>query len=139
MKKATLLSSALFSLIVLSGCLSTPAYDQNEYEKVIRLKVDSLELLSHANDDFEKHAIDVGQVRKDMLILYEYAKNLPNNAEAIEQILIMNDENGALLGKGLKDWEERRVLSLAYISGLSKNVSDGFDQISGLVSKRIKK
>jgi hypothetical protein len=74
-----------------------------------------------------------------MAIMYEYAKNLPNNDEVIEQIKIMNDLEGSLLERALKDWETNGTLNGIYLSGLLKNISDGFDQISGLISHRIKK
>lgn len=139
MKKVSFAFSLLLPLVLLFGCVSTPAYDQTEYDRVIRLKVDSLELLSHATNDFSMYANDVKAIKREMAILYEYAKNLPNNEESIQQIEIMNDENGALLGKALKDWEDKGKLGDVYLNGLKVNISDGFNQISGLISKRIKK
>lgn len=129
----------LLSVVFLWACISTPPYDQTEYDRVIRLKVKALNVLQNATQNSEDYITDINELENEMAIIYEYAKNLPNNDEVIEQIKIMNDFEGSLLGKALKDWETNGILNDIYLSGLLKNISDGFDQISGLISHRIKK
>jgi hypothetical protein len=121
------------------ACISTPPYDQTEYDQVIRLKVKALNLLQNAKQNSKDYITDINELRNDMAIMYEYAKNLPNNDEVIEQIEIMNNPAGSLLGRALTDWEINDILNDIYLSGLLKNISDGFDQITGLISHRIKK
>lgn len=125
--------------LALYGCVSTPAYNQTEYDRVITLKVDAVNLLQKASEDFQTHKTDVDNIKHEMSVLYEYAKNLPNNEEEIKMIQIMNNSDGTLLGKALADWEKKGTLSQSYSEGLISNISDGFDQISGLISHRIKK
>ena len=129
----------LLSVIFLWACISTPPYDQTEYDRVIRLKVKTLNVLQNATQNSKDYITDINDLRNEMAIMYEYAKNLPNNDEVIEQIRIMNNLEGSLLGRALKDWETNGTLNDIYLSGLLKNISDGFDQISGLISHRIKK
>jgi hypothetical protein len=128
------------SVIFLWVCTSTPPYDQTEYDRVIRLKVKALSVLQNAaTRNSNDYITEINELKNDMAIMYEYAKNLPNNDEVIEQIEIINNSDGTLLGKALKDWETNGILNDIYLSGLLKNISDGFDQISGLISHRIKK
>jgi hypothetical protein len=127
------------SAIFLWACISTPPYDQTEYDRVIRLKVKALNVLQNATQNSRDYIADINELKNEMAIMYEYAKNLPNNDEVIEQIEIMNNPDGSLLGKALRDWEINSTLNDIYLSGLLKNISDGFDQISGLISHRIKK
>jgi hypothetical protein len=129
----------LLPIIFLWACISTPPYDQTEYDRVIRLKVKALNVLQNATQNSKDYITDINDLKNEMTIMYEYAKNLPNNDEVIEQIKIMNNLEGSLLGKALRDWETSGVLNDIYLSGLLRNISDGFDQISGLISHRIKK
>jgi hypothetical protein len=138
--KTRIAIALLFALtFVVSGCVSTPAYDQTEYDRVITLKVDAVNLLQKASEDFQTHKTEVNNIKHEMSVLYEYAKNLPNNEEEIKMIQIMNNSDGTLLGKALADWEKKGTFSQSYSEGLISNISDGFDQISGLISHRIKK
>ncbi|MDR0749790.1 MAG: hypothetical protein LBF62_09500 [Tannerellaceae bacterium] len=127
------------SIIFLWACISTPPYDQTEYDRVIRLKVKALNVLQNATQNSRDYITDINELKNEMAIMYEYAKNLLGNDEVIEQIEIMNNPDGSLLGKALKDWEINSTLNDIYLAGLLKNISNGFDQISGLISHRIKK
>jgi hypothetical protein len=138
-KKRAMIALLVALTFTLSGCVSTPAYDQTEYNRVITLKVDAMNLLQKSSDNFQTHKTEVDNIKHEMSILYEYAKNLPNNEEEIEMIKIMNNSDGTLLAKALADWEKKGTLSQSYSEGLISNISDGFDQISGLISHRIKR
>ena len=74
----------------------------------------------------------------DLKKAYEYAKGRPHNEESTQQWLIMGDPARNLLGGFFKRWEEKSMLSTSFIDGAKKNVADGFDQIIGLESGKIK-
>jgi len=139
MKKQIIIWLFLFVSLFVFGCVSTPPFDQAEYERAITLKIDALSLLGNANKNFHLYQSDVSKVKKDMLFMLEYAKNKPNNEECITLWEKMIDPDGLLLGNILKEWELRGVLDDTYAQGLSKIISDRFDDIIELLRKRVKK
>ena len=130
---------SLFITLFILGCVSTPPFDQTEYDRAITLKIDALSLLENASKDFQLYQDEVSKIRKDMAFLLEYAKRKPNNERYIALIKDMYDPEGVLLGKILSDWELRGTLGKAYAEGFSSNISDAFDEMIDLLGKRIKK
>jgi hypothetical protein len=139
MNKRISIWSFLFIPLFVLGCVSTPSFDQVEYERAIILKIDALSLLDYATKDFRLYQAEIAKVRKDMRFMLEYAKHKPNNGECIALWEKMNDPEGSFLGNALKEWESRGSLSAAYTEGLLTNISDRFDDIIELLGKRIKK
>jgi hypothetical protein len=137
-KQITILTLLFISLFLL-GCVSTPPFDQAEYEKAINLKIDALSILENASRDFQLYQNEVSVIRKNMQFMFEYAKNKPNNEECITLWEKMNDPEGLFLGNILYEWKRRGKLNEAYAAGLSKIISDRFDDIIELLGKRIKK
>jgi hypothetical protein len=130
-------SLLLISLFVL-GCVSTPSFDQVEYDRAIILKIDALSLLGNASKNFQLYQNDVLKIQKDMQFMLEYAKNKPNNEECITLWERMIDPDGSFLGNILKEWELRGALDDTYARGLSTIISDRFDDIIELLGKRVK-
>jgi hypothetical protein len=122
----------------LSSCAITSPFNQVAYEQATSLKVDVLSTMDNAAEPFAAHKTEVQQVTSDLKKAFEYAKGRPNNEESTRQWAIMQDPNRNLLGGFLKRWEEKSTLSPAFIEGAKTNVADGFDQIIGLESGKIK-
>ncbi|MGD8379466.1 MAG: hypothetical protein PVI37_00415 [Gammaproteobacteria bacterium] len=135
------LRNALFAAIcfgLLAGCASIAPYDQQAYNYAVQLKVDSLNLLAEANDPYSKHADEIQQLDRRLEIAYQYAKGRPNNSLSTRQWAMMNDPAGHLLGGTLQRWKKDGRLNPAFIKNESALVSDGFDQIIGLESGKLK-
>jgi hypothetical protein len=139
MNKKTINWTLLFILLFIFSCVSTPPFDQVEYERAIMLKIDALSLLDNASKDFRLYQAEAAKIRRDMRFMLEYAKHKPNNEECIALWERMNDPEGSFLGNVLKEWESRGSMGSAYTAGLSKIISERFDDIIELLGKRIKK
>lgn len=139
MNKRTITWVLFFIPLFILGCVSTPPFDQVEYDRTITLKIDALSLLENASKDFHLYQDEVSKIRKDMAFIFEYAKNKPNNEGYITCVVEMKDPEGNLLGKVLKDWELRGTLSIAYVSATSSNISSAFDEMIAMLGNRIKK
>ncbi|MDR0444122.1 MAG: hypothetical protein LBH44_12030 [Treponema sp.] len=72
----TLLILPAFLFVI--SCVSTPLFDQAEYDRAIILKVEVLLIFENMTKDFHLYQGDVLKIRKDLLIMMEYAKRKPN-------------------------------------------------------------
>lgn len=139
MYKWTITWTSFFITLFILGCVSTPPFDQTEYDRAITLKIDALSLLEKASRDYQLYQDEVSKIRKDMAFLLEYAKRKPNNEGYIALMNDMYNPEGSLLGKILKEWELQGTLGKAYAEGFSSIISDSFDEIIDLLGNRIKK
>ena len=133
-------SLLIVSIIItfLSACSSISEFSQYAYQQAVDLKVESLDLISNADQLFEDFAGDVYSLKIELSKAVEFAKGRPNNEISTKQWEILTDENRNLLGGFLKRWEEEDTLSPMFVDEAKKIISDAFDTIIGLESGKIK-
>jgi hypothetical protein len=141
MVKKHLIIVLLFTLsIFMIGCETTSIarYDETAYSQIVSLKVDSLSLIEKGTEAYSLHEAEVVQLQKELQFAYEYAHGRPKNAITAEQIHLLMDPEGYLLGGFLKRWENEGSLRKAFVDNAKGLISDAFDQIIGLESGKIR-
>jgi hypothetical protein len=132
--------NAVMVVFILSyfSCVSISSFDQFAYAQTTSVKVDGLNLMDKATEDFSSHQESVSQYKTQLQKVYEYEKNRPKNEITIKLWDKLLDPNGHLLGGFLNRWEKEKKLSATFITEEKKLVDQAFDQIAGLESKKIK-
>ena len=128
----------LLAFAVASGCSPLISkYDQYSYTQTTSLKIDALNLMSEASEDYKKHEAEAKALTSNIQKLIEYEKHLPKNMITINQWMLLTDSTGNLLGGFLKEWKTKRVLKPGYIPLKQDQVSRGFDEIIKLETSKI--
>ena len=125
-------------ILSFTSCVSISSFDQYAYAQTISVKVDGLNIMDLANEDFSIHQASVNDYRTQLRKVYEYEKNRPKNEITIQLWNKLLDPDGHLLGGFLVRWEKESKLSETFITEEKKLVDNAFDQIAGLESKKIK-
>lgn len=122
----------------IGACSSISTFSQYAYEQAVSLKVESLNLMDKATEEYSANKDIVEDLKTKLQKSYEYSKGRPKNDISTKQweILISPDRN--LLGGFLKRWESKNTLSRAFIDDAKGLVGDAFDTIIGLESGKIK-
>ncbi|WP_340113169.1 hypothetical protein [Maribellus mangrovi] len=128
----------IISVIIVIGCASISQFDQYAYVQTTSLKVDALQVMDLAVDEFNDHADEVKTLKANLQKIYEYEKNRPKNEITIKMWDKLLDEDGHLIGGFLEKWEEDSSLSEFFINEAKKTIGPAFDQIAQLESKKIK-
>ncbi len=130
---------ALFSVMVLiTSCATISEFDQYSYTQATSLKVDALNVMSNATDNFYLHQADVAQIRTELSKIYEYEKNKPKNEVTTKMWNILIDSTGSSFGGFLTRWQKETKLDTAFINESKILVGASFDQVSELESGKIK-
>ncbi len=132
---------SLVTLVIMlncTNCVSISSFDQYAYAQTTSVKVDGLNIMDLAKDDFSIHQAEVNEYRTKLRKVYEYEKNRPKNEITIKLWDKLLDPNGHLLGGFLDRWEKETKLGETFITEEKKVVDKAFDQIAGLESKKIK-
>jgi hypothetical protein len=127
-----------FLCLFLFSCASIAPYSTTAYRQAVELKVDALELMSHATSQYVISIPKIYEVTRRVEIAHEFAKGRRKNEISTKQWAIMRDPDRHLLGGFLKRWEEKKVLSRVFVLESMRVVSDAFDTIIGLESRKIK-
>lgn len=132
--------SGVIMAFLLAGCATISVYDPTSYKNATDLKAESLLLIQKATDTADKHAAEINQVRSELQKNYEYEKGKGNlNSLTVRQWQLLADPNGNLLAGLLKKWEvQNKGFSQAFIDGVTKNISDAFDEIIRLEQHKVK-
>lgn len=141
LKNRLLLSITL--LLIFTGCGSSISlYDQHSYEQITSLKVDVLHMMDHATESIDKHRDEVNAVIKNLEKAREYELHRPKNSITAEMWTIILDPNKQSVGGFIQFWEKKSQASdtftITYIDNKKKQISEHFDQIAELESKKIK-
>ncbi len=127
---------------ILYGCGSTgptiAGYDGYAYLQTTSLKVDALNLMDSATRDYQSQVKNIVTVNSNLQKIYTYEKNRPKNDLSATQYKILLDTTGHLFGGFIKRWRDEKKLGKAFVDDEKKLVSDAFDQIAELESKKIK-
>ncbi|HWZ36079.1 MAG TPA: hypothetical protein VNW51_07975 [Mucilaginibacter sp.] len=130
--------SYLLVLLAFSGCSPLiSSYDQYSYTQATSLKVDALNLMGEAVEDYKLHEAESKLVILNIQKLMEYEKHLPKNTITMNQWTLLTDTNGNLLGGFLKEWKAKHMLRPAFIINKQEQVSRGFDEIIKLEASKI--
>ena len=120
------------------GCASISQFDQYAYVQTTSLKVDALQVMDLAVDDFKNHANEVKELKANLQKIYEYEKNRPNNEITLKMWEKLLNEDGHLIGGFLVKWETQGKQSKVFITEAKQIIGQAFDQIAQLESKKIK-
>ena len=127
-----------FFLVLFVNCSSISHFDQYAYAQTTSIKVDALELMDLAVNDYNSLQTNDREFQTKLKKVYEYEKNRPKNDITIKLWDKLIDPNGHLLGGFLNRWKIEKKLNATFIEEEKKLVGKAFDQISGLESKKIK-
>ena len=131
--------SGLVLLSVASAC--TPAvapYSERAYSQAVDLKVESLRLMSLAEQPFANQEKRVQRLQLDMERAFEFARGRPRNEHSTRQWELMMDAESNLMGGFLALWERDDSLQWPFIEQAKQIVSQAFDEIIGLESGKLK-
>ena len=129
-------------VITMVICACSPIisnYDQYSYTQTTSLKVDALNIMAAANEDYSKHETEATTVKVNIQKILEYEKHRPNNEITTLLWETLSDTSSNLFGGFLKEWQARQTLKPAYIPVKQKQVSEAFDKIINLEVKKIHK
>lgn len=140
----SIMSKAAFVLflccfVLLAGCSPTIAlFDQYAYTQTTSIKVDALNLMDSATEEYSSHRQEVAKVNVEIQKIIEYEKHRPNDSITTRMWLLLNDSTGHLYGGFIKRWKTKGHLSPTAIADVKPLIGDDFDRIAELESKKIK-
>lgn len=129
---------ALLWLSFASACSTISTFDQVAYEHVTSAKVDALTLMDKATGDYNAHQQEIAAVDLELKKAYEYDKGRPLNEVTLKQWEILLSPERDLFGGFLRDWQRKGQFKPVALSERKKQVAEGFDQIIGLESGKLK-
>lgn len=130
--------AAFFFFIFLYGCSTISRFDQYAYTQATSIKVDALNVMDLAIENYTNHLQEVSQVNNEIEKIYEYEKNRPKNDITTKMWQKMEDSTGYLYGGFIHRWKTEGKLSHAFVANEKELIGESFDQIAGLESKKIK-
>ena len=129
--------SFLFSFL-LFACSSISHFDHYAYVQNISLKVEALNLMDLAVTDYTNNVREIKALDLQMQKAFEYEKNRPKNEITTTMWEKLRDPSKNLYGGFMVKWQNEKTLSLGFVTNAKDLVSDAFDQILQLESKKIK-
>lgn len=134
------LYSGVIVAFLLAGCTTISVYDPTSYKNATDLKAESLLLVQKATDTADSHAAEINKVRTELQKNFEYENGKGKlNSLTVRQWQLLADPNGSLLAGLLKKWEaQNKGFSQAFVDGVTKNISDAFDEIIRLEQHKVK-
>jgi hypothetical protein len=128
----------LLALVILTACGSSIAlFDQYAYTQTTSLKVEALAVLSKATDDYANHKDEVELMLQKVEKIYEYEKHRPKNAISTRLWEIVKNPDRNLVGGVVKRWKNEGKLNAAFVQQATQQVSEAFDIIAELESKKL--
>lgn len=124
--------------ILAASCSTISKFDQYSYTQATSIKVDALNVMNYASDQYSLHEADVAKVKTEIDKIYEYEKNRPKNQISDKMWGIIRDTSGHLFGGFIKRWQREGKLDAVFIKEAQGLVGESFDQISQLESGKIK-
>jgi len=131
------LSLSLSLYIALASCVAISHYDQYAYTQTTSLKVDALNVMDLATEDYSAHQQEVKQATTNLDKIYEYERNRKNNDITIQLWNNLKDTSGHLFIGFIRRWKGEGKLRPAFIQESKKQVGEAFDIIAQLESKKI--
>jgi hypothetical protein len=131
---AALLSAMLF----LGACKTISGYDQYAYAQGTALKVDALNIMDKATENFTSQQAGIDDINTRIEKAYEYEKHRPKNDITVKMWELLKNPDRNLFGGFLKRWKDKTTLSAAFINEAKVQVGEAFDMIVELESQKIK-
>jgi hypothetical protein len=120
------------------SCASISVFDQHAYTQTTSIKVDALNVMTLATEDYASYTQKVQDLEVSLQKVYEYEKNRPKNEFSIKLWNLLLNKEGHLLGGFIERWKKEGKLNAAFILNSKEQVSEAFDIIAGLESHKIK-
>ena len=131
----------IIPIILLHSCnLFTPiisTYDSYAYTQTTSIKVDAINLMGMATEDYQSHKTDIAAVQNNIQKIYEYEKHRKHDTITVQQWKLLTDTTRHLFGGFIIKWRKEKQLDKGYIQDKEKEVGFAFDQIADLESKKI--
>jgi hypothetical protein len=124
--------------MALGSCATISKYDQYAYMETNSIKVDAVNIMADATDDYTAHQAEVTTLQTSIDKMVTYETNRPKNTISEKMWNLLNDPNGNLYGGFMVRWKREGKLDSVFISQSQKLVGQSFDQISQLESGKIK-
>jgi hypothetical protein len=121
-----------------AGCSTISTYDQAAYEHATNAKVDALALMDKATADYSAYREEIATVDLELKKAYEYDKGRPLNERTLQQWDVMMNPDRDLFAGFLRDWERKGHFKPVALTERKSKVAEGFDQIIGLESGKLK-
>ena len=128
----------LGALLLLAGCATISQFDHHAYVHTIDAKVEALNVMGLATEDYSAHRQEIREVQKALDKIYEYERNRRNNETTLMLWDKLRDTSGNLWGGFVKKWKEEKTLRPFFIQEKKEQVAQAFDIIAQLESKKIK-
>lgn len=128
----------LSAILVLGGCKTISGYDQYAYAQGTALKVDALNLMNKATENFTAQQAGIDDINTRIEKAYEYEKHRPKNTITVKMWELLKNPDRNLFGGFLKRWKDKNTLSAAFISEAKIQIGEAFDMIVELESQKIK-
>lgn len=130
-------------LTVLSACSTITVYDQYAYATAVGLKVDTLNLVGLATENYASHAKEVADLTIKLDKAYEYDRGRPLNQKSVqlwEYLLFTksDDPDSGVFPRFVQTWKTQGHLSAGAVALKKSTFSRDFDRIIGLESGKIK-
>ena len=145
--KKRLLYSGIFTILLLSACITAPVFNEAAYSELCELKVLSKSLLDTMLEESVKSKADESDIavpdgkdgeiralRMRIAVANEYARNRPDNDMQIKQFKLLMNEDGDLLYSLLAKWESDEYFSPFYVEKTIENIMELFDLMLALES-----
>ena len=138
-------------VLLLSGCKPLiTTYDPYSYTQLSTVKVDVLNVMSKATDEYSKHESEVEAVKVEVQKAYEYDTHKPKNEVMTEmwkflQDRLLSDELEGIAGHQFKKgffnkWKAENKQSQVFVDQASTQIiGPMFDLIMELESKKLTK
>lgn len=126
-------------LIFLLACDTMSHFDAFSYKETISAKVEALDIMSYAVEEYAAHEEGIRALNKDLQKIYEYEKNRPKNVETTKMWEILLNPDKHLYGGFIKRWQSDTTLNKFFIDEAKIQVAEAFDMIIDLENGKIKK
>jgi hypothetical protein len=138
-QRIKLLAICILAAICIQSCSDkmTP-FDQYAYTQVTSVKVDALNLMDLATEEYSTHASEIKAVKTELQKAYEYEKHRSNNEETLKIWSAIMDSSEHTFGGFIARWETKKTLKKAYIEDKKKQVDEAFDKIADLEGRKAK-
>jgi hypothetical protein len=121
------------------GCGSSIAlFDQYAYTQATSIKVNVLNVMDHAVDEYSAHQQEIMQVNTEIQKMIEYEKHRPKDSITTRMWQLMNDPGRHLYGGFIVRWKKQGHLRQAAIVDAKVLIGLSFDQIAELESGKLK-
>lgn len=128
----------LVFILSFTACATISSFDQYAYTQTTSLKVDAMNTMDLATDEYATHEKTVQDLQTKLQKVYAYEKNRPKNEITLKMWDKLLDGNGHLLGGFIKRWQTEHKLNAVFVREEKKIIDEAFDQIAGLESHKIK-